>query len=95
MASAPEVDHHEGEQMVQVAFARDSVEGGILRGLLEQEGIRSLLKPTGISGPQVGYGVFYAGYGGGGQRLMVWESEADEARALLAGTPVAERDPEA
>jgi hypothetical protein len=89
MADLP-VDHHEGEEMVEVAFARDRVEGEMLQGLLETEGIRSMLQPTGISGPQVGYGVLYAGYGGGGQRLMVWESDADAAGALLAGALVEE-----
>jgi Putative prokaryotic signal transducing protein len=87
---APEVDRHEGEEMVEVAFARDQVEAEMLQGLLETEGIRSMLQPTGINGPQVGYGVLYAGYGGGAQRVMVWESQSETARGLLAGALVAE-----
>jgi hypothetical protein len=87
---APSVDRHEGETMVAVAFAQDGVEGELLRGLLESGGVRSMLQPTGISGPQVGYGTLYAGYGGGGQHVMVWESDAEAARALLDGALVEE-----
>jgi hypothetical protein len=93
MAEQPPVDRHEGEEMVEVAFARDQVQGEMLQGLLETEGIRSMLQPTGINGRQVGYGVLYAGYGGGAQRVMVWESDAEAASALLAGALV-EEEPE-
>jgi hypothetical protein len=92
--ATPSAGPRDGEEMVQVAFAKSPVEAGMLQGLLESGGIRSLVRPTGISGEQVGYGVLYAGYGGGGQRIMVWASEADAARALLADTLVAEEQDE-
>jgi hypothetical protein len=95
MTTSREVGHREGEEMVEIAFAKDRVEGEMLQGLLETEGIRSMLQPTGISGPQVGYGVLYAGYGGGGQRVMVWESDGEAARVLLDGALVEEESVEA
>lgn len=87
--SAPERDRS-GEEMVEVAWAKDPVEAEMIQGLLESGGIRSLLRSSGMTGRQVGLGQLYAGLGGGVQRVMVWESEAEAARTLLAETLVGE-----
>ncbi len=82
----------EERELVEVAFAGNPLEAEMLKGLLETGGIRSLLQPIGINGPQVGYGTLYAGYGGGGQRVMVWDDEAEAARSLLAESLVVGED---
>ena len=79
-----------GGELAQVAFARDRVEGEMIRGLLENAGIPSLLEQAGLSvdGPRLGFGLATRGFGGGPQRVMVHANRADEARALLAETLV-------
>jgi hypothetical protein len=77
-------------KLVKVAFARDRVEGEMIKGLLENAGIPSLLEQEGLSvdGPQLGFGLATRGFGGGPQRVMVHAHRADQARALLAETLV-------
>jgi Putative prokaryotic signal transducing protein len=75
-----------GEELVQVAWAADQVEAGLIQGLLENEGIPSVQQQVGINGPQVGIGLLNPA--GGARRVMVFEDRADEARALLEQTLV-------
>jgi hypothetical protein len=79
-------------KLVKVAFARDRVEGEMMKGLLENAGIPSLLEQEGLSvdGPQLGFGLATRGFGGGPQRVMVHASRAEQACALLAETLVAD-----
>jgi hypothetical protein len=83
-----------GSELVKVAFARDRVEGEMIHGLLENAGIPSLLEQEGLSvdGPQLGFGLATSGFGGGPRRVMVHANRADDARALLAETLVAEEE---
>jgi putative signal transducing protein len=85
-----------GGELVKVAFARDRVEGEMIHGLLENAGIPSLLEQEGlgVDGPQLGFGLATRGFGGGPQRVMVHANRAEQARALLAETLVAEEMPE-
>jgi Putative prokaryotic signal transducing protein len=87
-------DGQPGIELVKVAFARDRVEGEMVHGLLENAGIPSLLEQEGLSvdGPQLGFGLATGGFGGGPQRVMVHANRADEARALLAETLVADEE---
>ncbi len=77
-------------ELVQVAFAFNSTEGGLIQGLLESGGIESILQPTGVEGPSIGQTLPAPGP----QRVMVRAEEAEAAAQLLAETLVAE-DPEA
>ena len=83
-----------GGELVKIAFARDRVEGEMIRGLLENDGIPSLLEQVGLNvdGPQLGFGLAPGGFGGGPQRVMVHANRAEQARALLAGTLVEEKE---
>jgi hypothetical protein len=45
-----------GGELVGVAYANDRVEAEMIRGLLENGGIPSLLQPVGLDGPQIGVG---------------------------------------
>ncbi|HEY0319149.1 MAG TPA: DUF2007 domain-containing protein [Solirubrobacterales bacterium] len=78
------MDDGDGDDLVGVAYASDQVEAEMIRGLLENAGIPSLLKPVGINGPQIGIG--WLNPGGGSQRVMVRAGQSAEARALLAET---------
>lgn len=73
--SIPAVD---GEA-VEVAFVRDSGEAEIVRALLEERGIHSLLQPVGVVGTQVGTGFAPRTT----QRVMVNPDRADEARRII------------
>ncbi len=86
-------DRSAGE-LVQVAFARDRVEGEMIHGLLDNVGIPSLLEQAGLSvdGPQLGFGLATRGFGGGPQRVMVHADRAEQARALLAETLVEDEE---
>lgn len=70
--------------MVQVAFTQNAVEGEMIRGLLEAEGIPSLLQPTSFNGPMVGVGLLPVS----AQRVMVHPEQAPSARELLTETLV-------
>lgn len=79
-----------GEELVDVAFGRDAVEAEMIKGLLEDAGIPSLLRQAGMSvdGPLLGYGLQPRGFGGGPQHVMVHARNAERAQALLAETLV-------
>jgi Putative prokaryotic signal transducing protein len=80
-----------GEDLVQVAWAGDQTEAGMIQGLLENAGIASVQQQLGVDGPQVGFGLLNPG--GGARRVMVHPGRAEEAKALLAETlGVAEED---
>jgi hypothetical protein len=87
-------DDRPGSELVKVAFARDRVEGEMIHGLLENAGIPSLLEQEGLSvdGPQLGFGLATSGFGGGPRRVMVHANRAEEARALLSETLVADEE---
>ncbi len=72
-------DGRPGADVVQVAFATDAVEGEMIRGLLEGGGIACLLRPAGINGPMLGFGLLPRS----AQRVMVRPDRAEAARRLL------------
>jgi hypothetical protein len=78
----------DGRELVDVAFARDAVEAELIKGLLENAGIPSLLQQAGLNvdGPQLGFGLATRGFGGGPQRVMVHADRAQQARSLLSNT---------
>lgn len=65
--------------LVEVMFAGDRVEAEMVQGLLESEGIPSMLQATGVNGPQLGVGLSPRSP----QRVMVRAEHADLARRLL------------
>jgi len=67
-------------ELVEVAYAKDPAEAGMIQGLLENGGIPSVLQALGIDGPQLGFGVLVRNP----QRVMVHANQAEKARALLA-----------
>lgn len=69
--------------LVEVMFAGDRVEAEMVQGLLESEGIPSMLQATGVNGPQLGVGLSPRSP----QRVMVRAEHADLARRLLAREP--------
>jgi hypothetical protein len=77
-----------GEELVQVAWANDRVEAGLIQGLLESAGIPSMPQQVGIDGPQLGHA--FLNPTGGSYRVMVDAGRAEEARALLAEALVEE-----
>lgn len=78
------------EDLVKVAWARDPAEGALMRGLLENAGIPSLLRPEVPDGPKLGFGLLNPG--GGSQQLMVRAEQAERARALLGETLVEDEE---
>jgi hypothetical protein len=58
----------------------------MVQGLLESEGVPSMLQATGVNGPQLGVGLSP----GSPQRVMVRAEHADLARRLLADTGMEE-----
>lgn len=83
-----------GGELVDVAFARDRVEAELIKGLLENAGIPSLLQQArlNIDGPQLGFGLATSGFGGGPQRILVHAERAQQARSLLAETLIEGED---
>lgn len=77
-------DGNAGDELVQIVFANNSVEAEMIQGLLADRGIPSLLGPSGLNGPQLGFGTLPLGFDGGSRRVMVRAEQAEEARALLA-----------
>lgn len=82
MRDAAALDDLPGSDLVEVAFAGDPVEGEVIRGLLRNGDIPSILQSSGIDGPTVGIGLLPRGT----QRVMVRASQADAARRLLVET---------
>jgi hypothetical protein len=72
--------------LVEVMFAGDRVEAEMVQGLLESEGIPSMLQATGVNGPQLGVGLSPRSP----QRVTVRAEHADLARRLLAREPTEE-----
>jgi hypothetical protein len=72
----------ESGQFVKVAYANDEVEAAMIQGLLEDDGIPSVLQALSVDGPRLGFGTLMRSP----QRVMVNASQAKEARALLAET---------
>lgn len=71
-----------GTDLVEVMFAPNRVEAEMVQGLLESEGVPSMLQATGVNGPQLGVGLSPQSP----QRVMVRAEHADLARRLLAET---------
>jgi hypothetical protein len=82
----------DGGDLVGIAHARDRVEGEMIQGLLEEAGIRSVLH-HGADGPMIGTGGLL-NPGGGSRRVLVRADQAEQARALLAETLVADEQEE-
>jgi hypothetical protein len=72
--------------LVEVMFAPNRVEAEMVQGLLESEGIPSMLQATGVNGPQLGVGLSPRSP----QRVMVRAEDADLARRLLVETGMEE-----
>lgn len=87
-------DPRSGDDLVQIAFADTREEAALIRGLLREEGIRSLAKQASIDGPALGSGLLTRSP----RRIYVGSGDAERARALLAETmvedPFAEEVPE-
>lgn len=80
--------HESGDQLVAVAYASNEAEAGLIQGLLENEGIPSILCARGIDGRQFGSGILASPP----QSVMVRAHRAEQARALLAETLVASEE---
>lgn len=92
--SVPELEGGRGGELVDVAFARDKVEAELIKGLLENAGIPSLLQQArlNVDGPQLGFGLATSGFGGGPQRILVHAERAQQAQSLLADTLIESED---
>lgn len=84
MREAATPDEPPNGDLVEVVLVSDPVEGEMIRGLLQNEGIPSILQQVGINGPLLGIGLLPQG----AQRVMVRASQADPARSLLGETMV-------
>jgi hypothetical protein len=76
----------EDADLVEVMFAPNRAEAEMVQGLLESEGVPSVLQATGVNGPQLGAGLLPQSP----QRVMVRAEHADLARRLLAETGMEE-----
>lgn len=86
-------------ELTEVAYANDPLEARMIQGLLESDGIPSLLWPASKDVPRIGVGGLRDGLGGGfasrgSRRVMVEVGRAEEARTLLDKT-LAENEEEA
>jgi hypothetical protein len=75
-----ERDEQSRDGLVQIAFAETREEAALIRGLLRQEGIRSLAQRNAVGGHQPGAGLV----GRSPRRILVHPDRADAARAFLA-----------
>jgi hypothetical protein len=73
-----------GSDLIQIAFADTREEAALIRGLLREEGIRSLAKQGSISGPALGAGLLTRST----RRIYVRPEDAEHARKLLGETMV-------
>ena len=73
-----------GSDLIQIAFADTREEAALIRGLLREEGIRSLAKQGWINGPARGAGLLTRST----RRIYVRSEDADPARKLLGETMV-------
>jgi hypothetical protein len=89
-----EADPRPGDDLVQIAYADTREEAALIRGLLREEGIRSLARQTSINGPALGAGLLTRS----SRRIYVRREDASAARTFLAETmvedPLAEEVPE-
>lgn len=77
--------HHDlGGELVKAAYAQNQAEAEMIQGLLEVDGIISVLQAVGVNGLQLGFGVLARNP----QRVLVRADQAEQARALLAQTPI-------
>jgi hypothetical protein len=74
----------QGSDLIQIAFADTREEAALIRGLLREEGIRSLAKQGSINGPALGAGLLTRST----RRIYVVPKDADAARKLLGETMV-------
>jgi hypothetical protein len=81
-----ERDDNSRDGLVQIAFADTREEAALIRGLLRNEGIRSLAKQTSINGPSLGTGMLTRS----SRRIYVVPADAEAARTLLGETMVEE-----
>jgi hypothetical protein len=79
-----EVDARSGDDLVQIAYADTREEAALIRGLLREQGIRSLAKQTSIDGRALGSGLLTRS----SRRIYVRAEDAGHARALLGETMV-------
>jgi hypothetical protein len=84
VSTPPEDREGEGgkDSLVGIAWAKDRYEAAMIKGLLGSAGIPCFTQRAGIDGPLVGSGVINPG--GGGLRVIVPASRAEEAQAALA-----------
>ena len=73
-----------GQDLVQIAFADTREEAALIRGLLREEGIKSLAKQTSINGPALGAGLLTRSP----RRIYVLPGDAGAARKLIGETMV-------
>lgn len=73
--------NNKNEEMVEVYLATGEAQAQIIKGLLESNGIPSLLKST--AAPSVH---MFTMDGLGEVRVMVWKSAEEEARRLIKGS---------
>jgi hypothetical protein len=81
--------------MTTVATAPDAVEGAMIKGLLEDAGVRAFLRSsaTKVDGTELAFGMLARGSTGGPQDVMVAAGRAEEAAAVLAAPAVGEERP--
>jgi hypothetical protein len=79
-----ERDEHSRDGLVQIAFAETREEAALIRGLLREDGIRSLAKQASINGPALGAGLLTRS----SRRIYVRPENAEAARRLLSETMV-------
>jgi hypothetical protein len=79
-----ERDEQSRDGLVQIAFAETREEAALIRGLLREEGIRSLAKQAAVNGPALGSGLLTRS----SRRIYVVPGQAATARRLLAETMV-------
>ncbi|HVV90764.1 MAG TPA: DUF2007 domain-containing protein [Solirubrobacterales bacterium] len=77
-------DERSRDGLVQIAFADTREEAALIRGLLREEGIKSLARQASLSGPALGAGLLTRS----SRRVYVRPDDAVAARRLLAETMV-------
>jgi hypothetical protein len=77
-------DERSRDGLVEIAFAETREEAALIRGLLREDGIRSLAKQASVNGPALGAGLLIRS----SRRIYVRPEEAEAARRLLGETMV-------
>lgn len=73
-----------GEDLVQIAFAETREEAALIRGLLREEGIKSLARQAQVNGPALGAGLLTRSP----RRIYVRSEDAEAGRKLIGETMV-------